>query len=77
MPKKTTKTRELLEEFRMVLGKVGLLDTILPPVLFLALNRWVGFNRRNDRLAGVSILIAVLRLSRKQSLLYTLAGTEV
>ena len=37
------KARELLEEFRAVTGKVGLLDTILPPILFLLLNGLAGF----------------------------------
>jgi hypothetical protein len=68
------KSLELLEEFRSVLGKVGLLDTILPPVLFLALNSFLGFQTAVGGALTLAILIAVLRLSRKQSLLYSLAG---
>jgi hypothetical protein len=68
------KSLELLEEFRSVLGKVGLLDTILPPVLFLALNSFLGFQAAVGGALTLAILIAVLRLSRKQSLLYSLAG---
>jgi hypothetical protein len=68
------KVRELLEEFRMVTGKVGLLDTILPPILFLLLNGLAGFNAAMIGAMGLALLIAVLRLRRKQSLLYALAG---
>ena len=74
MPETKSKSRELLEEFRSVLGKVGLLDTILPPVLFLALNSFLGFQAAVGGALALAILIAVLRLSRKQSLLYSLAG---
>ena len=74
MPESKSKSRELLEEFRSVLGKVGLLDTILPPVLFLALNSFLGFQAAVGGALALAILIAVLRLGRKQSLLYSLAG---
>ena len=69
-----SKSRELLEELRSVLGKVGLLDTILPPVLFLALNSFLGFQVAVGGALMLAILIAVVRVSRKQSLLYSLAG---
>lgn len=68
------KARELLEEFRAVTGKVGLLDTILPPVLFLLLNGLAGFTAAMVGALGLSVVIAVLRLRRGQSLLYALAG---
>jgi hypothetical protein len=68
------KVRELLEEFRAVTGRVGLLDTILPPVLFLLLNGLAGFNAAMIGALGLSLVIAVLRLRRGQSLLYALAG---
>lgn len=68
------KARELLEEFRAVTGKVGLLDTILPPVLFLLLNGLAGFTAAMVGALGLSLVIAVLRLRRGQSLLYALAG---
>lgn len=68
------KVRELLDEFRMVTGKVGLLDTIVPPVLFLLLNGLAGFNAAMIGSLGLSIAIAIFRLRRKQSLLYALAG---
>jgi len=70
----SNKARELLEEFRAVAGKVGLLDTILPPILFLLLNGLAGFIAAMIGALGLSVLIAVLRLRRGQSLLYALAG---
>ena len=68
------KARELLEEFRAVAGKVGLLDTILPPILFLLLNGLAGFTAAMIGALGLCVLIALLRLRRGQSLLYALAG---
>lgn len=68
------KARELLEEFRAVTSKVGLLDTILPPILFLLLNGLAGFTAAMIGALGLSVVIAILRLRRGQSLLYALAG---
>jgi hypothetical protein len=68
------KSRELLEEFRAVFSNVGLLDTILPPVLFLVLNGLAGFKTAMVGALGLAILIAILRLLRGQALLYALAG---
>ena len=68
------KVRELLEEFRAVMGKVGLLDTILPPILFLLLNGLAGFTAAMIGALGLSVVIAIVRLRRGQSLLYALAG---
>jgi len=68
------KVRELLEEFRAVTGKVGLLDTILPPILFLLLNGLAGFTAAMIGALGLSVIIAVLRLRRGQSLVYALGG---
>ena len=68
------KARELLDEFRTVAGNVGLLDTILPSILFLLLNGLAGFNAAMIGALGMALLIAVLRLRRKQPLIYALAG---
>lgn len=74
MPDKQSKTRELLEEFRSVMGKVGLLDTILPPLLFLILTNAINFKTAMIGSLAVAILTGFVRLRRKQSLLYALAG---
>jgi len=68
------KARELLEEFRAVMGRVGLLDTILPPIIFLLLNRLAGFTAAMFGALGLSALIAISRLRNGQSLVYALAG---
>lgn len=68
------KARELLEEFRTVTGKVGLLDTILPPMLFLLLNGLAGFTAAMIGALGISMVIAILRVRRGQSLMYALGG---
>jgi hypothetical protein len=71
---KPGKVRELLEEFRLVLGKGGLLDAILPPVIFLIVNSIFGFQAAMWTTLGLAGVIAGLRLWRGQSLLYALGG---
>jgi hypothetical protein len=68
------KWRELLEEFRLVLGKGSLLDAILPPAIFLIVNSIFGFQAAMWTSLGLAVIIAGLRLGRGQSLLYALAG---
>ena len=68
------KWRELLDEFRLVLGKGSLLDAVLPPVIFLIINSIFGFQAAMWTSLGLAVLIAGLRLARGQSLLYALAG---
>ena len=68
------KGRELLEEFRLVLGNGSLLDAILPPVIFLIVNSIFGFQAAIWSSLGLAVVIAGLRLGRGQSLLYALAG---
>lgn len=79
MPENQTATqpgkwRELLDEFRLVLGAGSLLDAITPPVIFLLINGLLGFQAAMWTSLLLAVLIAALRLSRKQSLLYALAG---
>jgi len=73
-PSGQSKWRELLSEFRLVMGTGGLLDAILPPLIFLLINSLFGFQAAMWTSLGVAVLIASLRLSRGQSLLYSLAG---
>jgi hypothetical protein len=70
----STKLHELLDEFRLVLGSGGLIDAIIPPVLFLLVNSTFGFQAAMWSSLGLAVLIAALRLRRGQSLLYALAG---
>jgi len=50
------------------------MDTILPPILFLLLNGLAGFQAAMYGAIAIALLIAILRLRRKQSLMYALAG---
>lgn len=71
---KPAKWRELLEELRLVLGSGNLLDAALPPVIFLLINGLFGFQTAMWVSLGLAFIIAALRLRRRQSLLYALAG---
>ncbi len=68
------KGRELLEEFRSVIGQAGLLDTILPPALFLALNSLADFQAAIWGALIAAGLIGAIRAVRKQPLSYALGG---
>jgi len=70
-----SKSRELLEELRSVLARRNLfLDAVLPPVLFLLVNGLAGFQAAMWSALALSMVIAALRIIRKQSLTYALAG---
>jgi hypothetical protein len=71
----TSKTRELLEELRTVFaGRSFFLDAVLPPALFLLINGLAGFRAAMWSALALSVVIAALRLARKQPLSYALAG---
>src|SRR5512137_88300 len=70
-----SKSRELFEEFRAVVsGGQSMLDAILPPIVFLALNGLMSFQAAMWGALILSIIIAAFRLLKKQSLWYSLAG---
>jgi hypothetical protein len=69
-----SKWHELLDEFRLVLGKGSLLDAVLPPIMFLLVNGVFGFQAAMWASLGPAVLIFALRLRRGQSMLYALAG---
>jgi len=70
-----SRSRELLEELRTVFtGRNSILDAILPPIIFLAINGFVGFQAAMWSALILSVFIAMTRIIRKQSLLYALAG---
>jgi len=67
--------RELLSEFRTVFaGRDSFLDAILPPILFLLVNGLVGFQAAMWSALALSVVFAAVRMFRKQSLTYALAG---
>jgi hypothetical protein len=72
---KTGKSQELIDEFRqVVLGRANLLDSILPPLLFVILNALLGFDMAMWSALVIAGILAVLRLRRGQSPLYALGG---
>ena len=69
------RSRELLDEFRTVFaGRNSFLDAILPPILFLLVNGLVGFQAAMWSALALSVVFAAVRMFRKQSLTYALAG---
>lgn len=73
-PARESKGRELLDEFRLVLGRGNVLDAVLSPLIFLLINSIFGFQAAMWASLGPAVLIAALRLWRGQSLLYAMAG---
>ncbi len=69
------KWHELLDEIRFVFaGRNSFLDAVLPPIIFLLVNGLVGFQAAMGSALAVSIVFAIVRIVRKQSLWYALAG---
>lgn len=72
---KTSKFRELVEEFRTVFtGRSNLIDSIIPPVIFVIVNALLDFRVAMWGSLAVALLITVVRLSRRQSLRYAFGG---
>lgn len=70
-----SKWHELLEEIRTVFtGRNSFFDAIIPPIIFLLINGLVGFQAAMWSALILSVGIAILRIVRKQSLIYALAG---
>jgi hypothetical protein len=70
-----SKSRELLDELRTVLvGRNSFLDAVLPPILFLLVNGLAGFQAAMWSALALSVVIAAMRIMRKQPLTYALAG---
>jgi hypothetical protein len=69
------KLREILEELRLVLaGRSNLLDSVVPPLIFLITNAWLGFPYAMWGSLIVAGIITLLRILRRQSLWYAMAG---
>jgi hypothetical protein len=70
-----SKVQELWEEFRAVFtGRGNLIDTILPPIAFVALNALVSFEVALWGAVGLALIFSVLRLVRRQPVRYALGG---
>jgi len=71
----TNKTGEILEELRMVLsGRSNVLDALVPPLVFLLTNAWLGFDYAMWGALIVAGAFTALRLFRRQPLWYALGG---
>jgi len=69
------KLREIVEEFRTVVaGRVKLMDSILPPLLFLVVNGLAGAEWAVGAALATSLLLAGWRWRQGESLLYALLG---
>jgi hypothetical protein len=72
---KQPKWREMLDELRTVFtGRNSFLDAVLPPITFLVINSLAGFQAAMWSALILSMVIAIVRIVRKQSLVYALAG---
>ena len=72
---KTSKVRELAEEFRLVFtGRSNLIDSIVPPLIFLIVNALLGFEYAMWSSLAIALLITVFRLSKGQPLRYAFGG---
>jgi len=67
--------QEIKEELQSVLtGRGNWLDTILPPVLFILLNTFLGFNYAGLGALGIAVIFSICRLLKRQSVRYALGG---
>jgi hypothetical protein len=72
---KPGKFHEVVGELNTILtGRNSFLDAILPPIIFLLVNGVMGFQAAMGGALIVSLGFAILRILRKQTLLYSLAG---
>ena len=66
---------ELLEELRLIFtGRSFFLDIVLPPALFLLVNGLAGFQAAMWSALALALILAALRIARKQPLTYALGG---
>jgi len=68
-------SKELFEEFRSVFsGSNSLLDSLLPPLLFLIINAVFGFQPALWASLGIGAIITGLRLLHRQKIAFALGG---
>ncbi len=68
------KLSEIWDELRQVLLRRGLLDVILPPLLFVLLNSWFGFAVAVWGAGMTAVFFLIYRLLRKQPVKAALGG---
>lgn len=67
--------REIREELQTVFsGRIRLVDSLLPPLIFLIVNTIFGFQAALWGSLGIALLFVGFRLARRQPLLYALGG---
>ena len=72
---KTGKVREITEEFRTVVaGRSNITDSIVPPLVFVVMDAVLGLQYAVVGALAFALLIALVRLSRRQPLKYALGG---
>ncbi|MBN1260493.1 MAG: DUF3159 domain-containing protein [Anaerolineae bacterium] len=70
-----SKARELLDELRAVFtGRGGWLDSALPPLVFVALNAWLGLEIAAWSALGVAAVSLVWRVFKRQHPWHALGG---
>ena len=69
------RVRELTEEFRtVVVGRGNITDSIAPPLVFVVINALAGLQYAVAGSLALALLVALVRLSRRQSVRYALGG---
>ncbi len=69
------RVRELTEEFRtVVVGRGNITDSIVPPLIFVVINALAGLEVAVAGSLALALLIALVRLGRRQSVKYALGG---
>jgi hypothetical protein len=72
---KNRRFQEIWEELRLVMrGREKILDSLIPPILFLILNTTVGFDYALWGSLGIALVIGIFRAVRRQSLVYAFSG---
>ena len=72
---KEHKSQELLEELRLVLaGRKGIADSLVPPLVFLGFNGFLGYEAAVWASLGLALFLTLLRLLRRQPAKYAWGG---